>query len=186
MRNAILLALLALLPLLGLNLFEEYRDGEPITAFVVLVEFIDSGLVIVSIVIAIYMISEIRSINRDRNTLSAALNVSKMEAEKWRRTARSYIVGLRQAIQQQMTDWGFTESETDVAFLILKGLSHQDIARLRNTSEVTVRQQARSIYRKSKCRNRSELAAYFLDDVTAPIGSESESSNIEILHGGIR
>lgn len=181
MRNVVLLAVLALLPLFGLNLLEEYRDGEKITAFVVMVEFIDSGLSIFAIAIAIYMISEMRAINRDRSTLSSALVVSKVEAERWRQTARSYIVGLRHAIRQQMIDWGFSESETDIAFLMLKGLSHQEIARCRNTSEATVRQQARSIYRKSKCRNRSELAAYFLEDVTAPVEPEPDSSNIRIF-----
>jgi hypothetical protein len=40
-----------------------------------------------------------------------------------------------------------------------------DIARLRGTSETTIRQQAQSIYRKAALRGRAELAAYFLDAV---------------------
>ena len=51
---------------------------------------------------------------------------------------------------------------------MLKGLSHKEIARLRLTSETTVRQQAAAIYRKSGLASRAELAAFFLEDLLAP------------------
>jgi DNA-binding NarL/FixJ family response regulator len=61
-----------------------------------------------------------------------------------------------------------TRSETDIAFLILKGLSHKEIARVRASAEATVRQQARSIYEKSGLTGRAELAAFFLEDMFLP------------------
>ena len=68
-------------------------------------------------------------------------------------------------IQEQFDAWKFTQSEKEVAFLILKGLSFNEIAEARKTKEKTVRQQASSIYGKSKVSSRHELAAWFLEDL---------------------
>jgi len=68
-------------------------------------------------------------------------------------------------IQDQFTAWKFTQSEKEVALLILKGLSFNEIASTRNTKEKTVRQQASSIYSKSGVSSRHELAAWFLEDL---------------------
>ncbi len=68
-------------------------------------------------------------------------------------------------IQEQFKCWGFTQSEKEVALLILKGLSFNDIATIRETKEKTVRQQASNIYKKSGVVGRHELAAWFLEDL---------------------
>jgi DNA-binding NarL/FixJ family response regulator len=49
--------------------------------------------------------------------------------------------------------------------LLLKGLSHKEIANLRSTSEATIRQQAASIYQKSSLSGRAALSAFFLEDL---------------------
>jgi hypothetical protein len=51
---------------------------------------------------------------------------------------------------------------------LLKGFSHKEIARLRRTSEMTVRQQATAVYQKSGLGGRAELSAFFLDDLLRP------------------
>ena len=71
---------------------------------------------------------------------------------------------------------GLTASECDVASLMLKGLSHKEIAQIRNSSAATVRQQAAAIYGKSGLTSRAELAAYFLEDLF-PSGKRSERGN---------
>ena len=68
-------------------------------------------------------------------------------------------------IQDQFLTWKFTLSEKEVALLILKGLSFNEIAEIRNTKEKTVRQQASSAYNKSGVSSRHELAAWFLEDL---------------------
>ena len=55
-----------------------------------------------------------------------------------------------------------------MAFLLLKGFSLKDIAELRRTHEKTVRAQAASIYAKSGLSGRSELSAFFLEDLLVP------------------
>ena len=72
---------------------------------------------------------------------------------------------LSQVIQKDFEEWKLTESEKEVAILLIKGLSMNEIGELRGVKEKTVRQQATAIYTKSKCPNRHELAAKFIEDL---------------------
>ena len=72
---------------------------------------------------------------------------------------------LSEVIQKDFKDWKLTESEKEVAILLIKGLSMSEIGELRGVKEKTVRQQATSIYTKSNCPNRHELAAKFIEDL---------------------
>lgn len=92
----------------------------------------------------------------------------KVEAEKWREQSRNYVEGLSQAIDQQLTLWSLSVAEKEVAFLLLKGLSLKEIAEVRNTTEKTARAQSTAIYSKSGLSGRSELAAFFLEDLLVP------------------
>jgi DNA-binding CsgD family transcriptional regulator len=69
-----------------------------------------------------------------------------------------------EAIQVQLTAWEFTPSEKEIALLLLKGLSFEEIANIRAAKEKTVRQQATAIYRKSSLTGRHEFAAWFFED----------------------
>ena len=90
------------------------------------------------------------------------------EVERWKLESQKYIQGLSVAIDTQLARWSLSSSEKEVALLILKGLSLKEIAALRNTAEKTVRAQSVSIYSKSGLAGRSELAAFFLEDLLVP------------------
>ena len=96
------------------------------------------------------------------------LRVMEQEAQRWRDEARHALEGLGAAIDRELAKWGLTDAERDVALLLLKGLSHKEIAFERGTSEGTVRQQALSIYRKGGLGGRSGLSAFFLEGLTLP------------------
>ena len=100
--------------------------------------------------------------------LDRELTETKAEAQRWSREAKDVLKGLGAAIDAQFDKWGLTRAERDVALLQLKGLRHKEIAELRHTSERTVRQQALSIYRKSGLGGRTDLAAFFLEDLLLP------------------
>jgi DNA-binding CsgD family transcriptional regulator len=68
-------------------------------------------------------------------------------------------------LDQRFTQWGLTKSERDVAWFTIKGLSIADIARLRQTSEGTVKAQWNAIYRKSGVSGRTQLLSIFIDDL---------------------
>jgi len=100
--------------------------------------------------------------------LDRELTETKAEAQRWSREAKDVLSGLGVAIDAQFDKWALTPAERDVALLQLKGLRHKEIAELRHTSERTVRQQALSIYRKSGLGGRTDLAAFFLEDLLLP------------------
>jgi DNA-binding CsgD family transcriptional regulator len=95
------------------------------------------------------------------------------DARRWNKEAQAVLHGLGAAIDRQFDRWGLTPAEREVALLQLKGLRHREIAQLRNTSERTVRQQALAVYRKSGLNGRSDLAAFFLEDLLLPAPSTS-------------
>lgn len=92
----------------------------------------------------------------------------RVESEKWRAESRKYLEGLSSAIDEQLSKWGLTPAEKEVAFLLLKGLSLKDVANVRNTSEKTARVQSMAIYAKAGLSSRSELSAFFLEDLLVP------------------
>lgn len=92
----------------------------------------------------------------------------KKEAEAWRAESRKYIDGLSQSIDQQLSKWNLSVAEKEVAFLLLKGLSLKEVADIRNTSEKTARVQSMAIYSKAGLAGRSELSAFFLEDLLLP------------------
>ena len=68
-------------------------------------------------------------------------------------------------LHKQFNAWELTRSEKEVAMLILKGLSFNEIAELRETKAKTVRQQASSIYAKAGTIGRHEFSAWFFEDM---------------------
>jgi DNA-binding CsgD family transcriptional regulator len=100
--------------------------------------------------------------------LDRELAETRADAQRWSREAQDVLNGLGAAIDRQFDKWGLTPAERDVALLQLKGLRHRQIAELRETSERTVRQQALAIYRKAGLTGRTDLAAFFLEDLLLP------------------
>jgi DNA-binding CsgD family transcriptional regulator len=90
------------------------------------------------------------------------------EVENWRQRTANHVQGLSLAIDEQFSAWGLTSAEKEIALLLLKGLSNKEIAEVRQTSEHTVKQQSSAVYRKSALSTRSELSAFFLEDLLAP------------------
>ena len=135
---------------------------------------VEIAVVISAISALIVLKRRAASITLENLNLKADLQRAHTKAEHWRLTAASHIEGLSKAIDTQLGAWGLTPSEADIARLLLKGLSLKEISGLRGTSERTVRQQAQGVYTKSGLSGRTELAAYFLEDLlagTAPADS---------------
>jgi DNA-binding CsgD family transcriptional regulator len=104
------------------------------------------------------------------------LVVARVEAERWRQESHELLRGLGAAIQKQFSRWELTAAESEIGLLLLKGLSHKQIAGLRQTSERTVREQARSLYRKAGLSGRASLSAFFLEDLLLPTAADPEGA----------
>jgi DNA-binding CsgD family transcriptional regulator len=72
---------------------------------------------------------------------------------------------LLKVMYNQFTNWDLSPSESEVALLLIKGLSMKEIAEARQVKEKTVRQQATHIYAKSGYSGRHELVAHFIEDL---------------------
>jgi DNA-binding NarL/FixJ family response regulator len=107
-------------------------------------------------------------LRRAQSDLARAL----VENQQWSRDNRELLQGLGAAIHKQFDSWRLSKAEAEVGLFILKGLSHKEIAQVRQTSERTIREQARALYRKSGLAGRAELSAYFLEDLLLPWSEE--------------
>ena len=156
----------------GLFLFlfavDAVRAPEPFDAINFAVDLAEVALLALAIFLSAVAASESRQLNKERRALIDDLAAARLEGERWREAARAHVTGLSRAIATQFNVWNLTESEADVAGLMLKGLAHKEIAALRNCAEATVRQHATSVYNKSHMGNRAQLTAYFLEDLLMP------------------
>ncbi len=174
--------------------FDQLTADEPFNVFEFLAEDSPEFLLFAIAISAVsYIGFLLRDATQERNSLAGALVDAVAEGNQWRAAARVHSDGLGQAIQQQFRCWQLSTSEADVAMLMLKGLSHKEIANLRNSSWATVRQQATAVYSKSGLSSRTELAAFFLEDLfpsnTAPsphlarVPNLSDRRSIEAVAG---
>ncbi|MEM0949992.1 MAG: LuxR C-terminal-related transcriptional regulator [Pseudomonadota bacterium] len=70
-----------------------------------------------------------------------------------------------EVLEERFETWGLTPAERDVALFAIKGMSTQEIADLRNTSEGTVKAQSNAIYRKAGVSGRPQLLSVFIDEL---------------------
>ncbi|MGD8317667.1 MAG: hypothetical protein PVH76_07960, partial [Myxococcales bacterium] len=94
----------------------------------------------------ILVLRQARAMHREAADLAEELDVTRGEANRWRNEARDLMNGLAAALDQQFDRWRLSPAEKEVALLLLKGLSHKDIAEVRSVTEATARQQARAVY----------------------------------------
>jgi DNA-binding CsgD family transcriptional regulator len=116
-----------------------------------------------------------RDLERTRVTLAAtrrSLAERQAERDGWRRSAETALAGFGRAVDAQFEAWQLTPTEREVAFLLLQGHGHKQIAARTGRSERTVRQHAVAVYQKSGLGGRAELAAFFLQDLMPRVPDE--------------
>ena len=111
---------------------------------------------------------QMREAAEEARSLAERLEVTTANAIRWRNEARDLLAGLGAALDQQFERWGLSPAEKEVGLLLLKGLSHKEVATTRSVTEATARQQARSLYKKAGLTGRHDLAAFFLEDLMLP------------------
>jgi len=89
--------------------------------------------------------------------------------ERLRRAAGAFL----DLVNDRLEEWGLTPAERDVALFALKGLSTAEIARLRGTSEGTVKAQTAAIYRKAGVGGRPQFLSLFIEDLMSGLPAQS-------------
>lgn len=170
-RMVILIILALVAGLVSFDIFTDSREG------VAIWHILSEGFVgFIALAGVFYLLRGAINLKHRLQKEIAEFTAFKKEAEVWRASSKKYIDGLAQAIDQQLTKWNLTVAEKEVAFLLLKGLSLKEIADVRSTTEKTARVQSMSIYAKAGISGRSELSAFFLEDLLLPQHSNAEAS----------
>lgn len=151
------------------------EGGEFVTPYAVLAELVDIGLVVGSAVASALLAQRLQAQREESQALREDIEAVRAESRRWREEMADQLRALGAAIRRQFDTWHLTPAEQEVGLLLLKGLSHKEIARLRRTSEATIRQQAASVYQKAGLSGRAALAAFFLDGLRAEPWPAEES-----------
>lgn len=181
MRRVMILVGVALSIVLGLVVIDMLKQDEPFSWSIFLLDLLEKSLLAIGVAATAVIALELRGLKRDRADLLNDLARARAEGEHWRAEVRQHLDGLSRAIATQFAAWHLSAGEADVASLLLKGLSHKEIARLRDSSEATVRQQAAAIYRKSGLGSRAELSAFFLEDLLPPDASRAAVTPLSVV-----
>jgi DNA-binding CsgD family transcriptional regulator len=129
---------------------------------------LELGLIAVSLGATAYLGWNWYASARSVDQLERALDERKAERDRWKASTERLLRSLGEAIDSQFETWSLTPAERETAAMVLKGYSHKRIAKQTGRSERTVRQHAVAVYRKSGLSGRSELAAFFLEDLPLP------------------
>lgn len=159
----LLVPLGAIAVLIGWDLLSDYGEGvDPLHVA------IESLVLVLAGATFAFVLAILARNRRQLRSLRTRLASARTESRRWRHRYQDTIRGLSEAIQEQFERWELTAAEAEIALLLLKGLSLREIADARGTGERTVREQARSVYRKAGLSGRSELSAFFMEDLLLP------------------
>ncbi len=158
---ASILALVAVL--VGLDVAGDARAGGSPRHLV-----IEVAIIIVALAGTVALWAQLFVARRRAHALQQDLVRAETDLARFRAESQDHLRGLAVAIDRQFERWFLSSAEREVALLLLKGLTHKDIAAVRETSERTVRQQSLAVYRKAGLAGRAELAAFFLEDLLLP------------------
>jgi DNA-binding CsgD family transcriptional regulator len=163
-ERAVIAGVLTLIALLaGIDLTVDLREG--VTRWHVATEGTVAAIACFG---AFHLLRGAWRLRRRLDAQDRDFSAFRQQAEAWRAGSKKYLDGLSQSIGAQLDHWQLSAAEKEVAFLLLKGLSLKEIAAARRTSEKTARVQSSAVYTKSGLAGRSELSAFFLEDLLPP------------------
>ncbi len=156
---AIITVLLLVMTSNAFDLVMDFHRHEPIWHLIeeIIVISLATGLII-------YLTKELKQKKYDMQALIEALKTTERSLTK----STTFIDNARkeysEIIHQQFDEWQLSQSQQQIALLLLKGLSFNEIAAIRDTKEKTVRQQASEIYKKADVAGRHAFSAWFFED----------------------
>jgi DNA-binding NarL/FixJ family response regulator len=168
-RWGIVWAIAAMVGGIGLLMTLEIIEEPTLTWTEILMEMAEPTLIVVTAAGLVYLLLRTKRQHEEQLSLIKDLDAARKEGARWRSDMSDLVKGLGEAMDAQFRRWGLTPAESEVALLMLKGLSHKEIAQVRDSSERTVRQQARAVYQKANLSGRAALSAFFLEDLLLPI-----------------
>jgi DNA-binding CsgD family transcriptional regulator len=87
--------------------------------------------------------------------------------EKMDRNMKLATGALSDVIGEYFNNWTLTPSERDVAMFAIKGMSNQEIAGLRASSDGTIKAHLNALFRKAGVSGRNQLISLLVEDLMA-------------------
>lgn len=131
----------------------------------------------------VYLIADIRRRSQAMLDLKDNLTIRDADLEILSAQLRDARRAYAEVIREQFEAWSLTRSEQQVAMLLLKGLSLQEIAAVRDTREKTVRQHASNVYAKAGLEGRHALSAWFLEDLMSEAPGDDRPRSTDTVAG---
>lgn len=166
-RLLLLCAFLLISILAGIDIIADIHEGTDL-AHIFIEVFVFVIAIAATMGISLHLLKEVKAKHDLLVRVEGEVEHHRQQAEQWQNETRLLLQGLSVYINKQFERWQLTPAEKEVALFLLKGLSHKEIAAMRNVSEVTARQQARMVYQKAGVSGRNELAAFFLEELALP------------------
>ncbi len=154
--------------LAAIDITADIREGTDLTHIIVEL-FVFTVAIFSAFAMSFRLLKEAKESRQLVSEMTLELQKNRDEANEWRNETQALLQGLSASINNQFERWGLTPSEKEIGLFLLKGLSHKEVAYIREVSEATARQQARSIYKKAGLSGRHDLAAFFLEELALPI-----------------
>ncbi len=154
--------------LAAIDITADIREGTDLTHIIVEL-FVFIVAIFSASAMSLRLLKEAKESRQLVSEMTLELQKNRDEATEWRNETQALLQGLSASINNQFERWGLTPSEKEIGLFLLKGLSHKEVAYIREVSEATARQQARSIYKKAGLSGRHDLAAFFLEELALPI-----------------
>ncbi len=122
------------------------------------VEIFEAVVSVLSVFGILVLIKDIRNSNQEIEEAKLALANSKSSQKKFSPEIQQFWEG----IQSQFKEWKLSQSEKEIAILMLRGFTNPQIAALREKSIKTIENQMFSIFQKSSTTGKLDFISYFL------------------------
>ncbi|MDF3822123.1 response regulator [Leptospira sp. 96542] len=129
--------------------FDKYR---------VMIATIESFIAISSFLVVFILYKELKEESLENHHAKSQIH----DLKRTNRILKNPELGFWKEVKTQMEEWKLTQTETEIAILILRGFSQKQIAAVRKKSLRTIENQTASIYEKSAMRGKLEFISFFL------------------------
>jgi len=112
---------------------------------------LEAGASVALMVGVVYLMVELRGVLARMERMEAGLQAARGE--------------MAEIVETFFDLWALSPAERDVALLLLKGVSMEEIAEARGTAKGTVRAQSAAVYAKAGVEGRAQLTSLFLEEL---------------------
>jgi len=100
---------------------------------------------------------------RQQKEMAQTLEQVKQQLHSSNKRLQESKEAFRSTIEWQLDEWQLTQTQKDIALLLLKGLDTRQIADMRHVQEKTIRNHLSAIYDKSGLPGRHVFCAWFFE-----------------------